>query len=169
MRGPGRGLQQEIPLTVHRYERRSMQPDRTGISMRTQVDRTSHLLMRIPSLAAIFCGAAAAAFVAWMPGAMNDANNHTADTRSSPMPAQSASARGDEAASGVASDFAVRTSCAECGVIESVREIDTRSERAAESTRSYEVTIVFQDGSRDVFSEATPRTWRSGTRVKVVR
>lgn len=145
-------------------------PFRTGICMRTQVDRSSHLLMRIPSLAAIFCCAVAiAASMVWMPSAMNDANAYTAYTQSPPMPAQSAGANGDGAAADVVSDSAARTTCAECGVIESVREIDTRGERAAESTRSYEVTVRFQDGSRDVFSEATPRTWRSGTRVMIVR
>ena len=150
--------------------RLSNQPHRTGICMRTQIDRSSHLLMGIPSVAGIFCCAAAiAAFTAWMPTAMNDAKEYTAHSESSAMPAQSAGAKEDGAAAGGASDTAARTTCAECGVIESVREIDTRGERAAESTRSYEVTIRFQDGSRDVFSEATPRTWRSGTRVMVVR
>jgi hypothetical protein len=138
--------------------------------MRTQVDRFSPLLMRIPSVATIFyCACVVAAFVAWMPTAMNNAKDDAAHAESAPTPARSASAAGDGAAAGVLSDTAVRTSCAECGVIESVREIDARDERAAESTRSYEVTIRFQDGSRDVFSEATPRTWRAGTRVKVVR
>jgi hypothetical protein len=41
-------------------------------------------------------------------------------------------------------------------VIESVREIDAPGEQAAESIRSYEVTIRLQDGSRRVFNEATP-------------
>jgi hypothetical protein len=68
----------------------------------------------------------------------------------------------------VASDTSTRTTCAECGVIESVREIDTRGDQGTESTRSYEFTIRFPDGSRRVFNEATPRTWRSGTRVRVI-
>jgi hypothetical protein len=53
-------------------------------------------------------------------------------------------------------------------VIESVREIDARDEQGAESTRNYEVTIRLQDGSRRVFNEATPRSWRSGTRVMII-
>jgi hypothetical protein len=138
--------------------------------MRTQIDRSSHLLTQIPSVAAIFCCAAAvAAFMAWMPIAMHDANDYAAQIEPSPTPAHSLGATGDGAAAGVVSDTAARTRCAECGVIESVLEIVTRGERVGESTRSYEVTIRFQDGSRDVFTEATPRTWRSGTRVKVVR
>ncbi|HEX2459760.1 MAG TPA: hypothetical protein VHJ58_06390 [Vicinamibacterales bacterium] len=36
------------------------------------------------------------------------------------------------------------------------------------SARRYEVTIRFRDGSRWVFNEATPRTWRSGTAVKII-
>ena len=69
------------------------------------------------------------------------------------------------ASAGVASDASTRTTCAGCGVVELVREIETRGEQAAESTRSYELTIRFQDGSIRVFNEATPRTWRSGARV----
>jgi hypothetical protein len=36
------------------------------------------------------------------------------------------------------------------------------------SARRYEVTIRFRDGSRQIFNEATPRTWRSGTAVKII-
>jgi len=53
-------------------------------------------------------------------------------------------------------------------MIESVRESAVRGDQAAESTRSYEVTIRFRDGSKRVFSEATPRMWRSGTAVKII-
>jgi hypothetical protein len=170
MRVSSKELQQEIPLTGRQYERRSTLPVCTGISMRTQVDRSSLLPMRIPSVAAISYGAAAiAAFVAWTPIAMIDASDDAAHTESSPMPGRSAGASNDGAVSAAVGDTTARTTCPECGVVESVREIDTRGERAAESTRSYEITIVFQDGSREVFSESTPRTWRSGTRVKVVR
>ena len=72
------------------------------------------------------------------------------------------------ASAGVASDAPTRTACAGCGVVELVREIDTRGEQAAQSTRSYEFTIRFQDGSTRVYNEATPRTWRSGARVMVI-
>jgi hypothetical protein len=113
----------------------------------------------------LFCAASIAAFMAWMPTAIGNPEDHATLTEVSSMPAQPAGAK---ASAGVVSDSPSRRTCAECGVIESVREIDTRGEQAAESTRSYEVTIRLQDGSMRVFNEATPRTWRSGTRIMVI-
>jgi len=137
--------------------------------VRTQVDQSPHLLMWIASVAAtLLCTAGIAAFMAWMPTAISNPEDHAALTELSPMPAQPAGAKADKASADVVSDTPTRTRCAECGVIESVREIVTRGEHAAESTRSYETTIRFRDGSRRVFNEATPRTWRSGTRVMVI-
>jgi outer membrane lipoprotein SlyB len=86
-----------------------------------------------------------------------------------------------------------RVWCAECGVVESMRQL-VRSGDAGDSgtavaglarsasggtpsqaissdnaTRlGYEFTVRFRDGSAIVFDEATPRTWRSGSRVIVV-
>jgi hypothetical protein len=117
----------------------------------------------------LFCAAGIAAFMAWMPTAIGNPEDHPTLTESSPMPsAQPAGARGDRASAGVVSDTPTRTNCAGCGVIESVREIDARGDQGAESTRGYEVTIRLQDGSMRVFNEATPRTWRSGTRIMVI-
>ena len=52
-----------------------------------------------------------------------------------------------------------RTWCPECGVIESMRQIQP----------TYELTVRFRDGSTIVFNEATERSWRSGNRVIVIR
>ena len=41
-------------------------------------------------------------------------------------------------------------------------------EKQVKSTKSYEVTIRLDDGSRRVITEANPPTWRSGDKVKVV-
>jgi len=49
--------------------------------------------------------------------------------------------------------------CAHCGWIESKREIDLRV---------YEYTLRMADGSRSVFQEALPTTWRVGERVGVI-
>ena len=57
-----------------------------------------------------------------------------------------------------------RARCRECGVIESVREV----ERPAKSSRSYEITIRFYDGSRRLMHEARAPEWRTGDRVRVV-
>ena len=137
--------------------------------MRTQVDRFPHLLMWIARVATtLFYAAGIAAFMAWMPAAIGNPKDLATRTELSPMPAQPAGAKEDKASGGAVSDTPTGATCAECGVIESVREIDTGGEQAAGSTRSYEFTIRFRDGSRRVFNEATPRLWRSGTRVKVI-
>jgi hypothetical protein len=51
-----------------------------------------------------------------------------------------------------------RVWCPECGVVESIRQIES----------AYETTIRFRDGSTTVFNEVTPRTWRLGSRVIVI-
>jgi len=115
------------------------------INVRTQLDRFPHQLTWIASVAtALLCAVVTAAFMVWMPTAIGNPEDHAAPA-------------------GVVSDTPARTTCAECGVIEAVREIDTPG-----AARSYEVTIRFRDGSKRVFNEATPRSWRAGTRVRVI-
>jgi outer membrane lipoprotein SlyB len=41
-------------------------------------------------------------------------------------------------------------------------------EKNTGSTRSYEVTVRFDDGSRRVFNEASPPAWQSGDHVRVI-
>jgi hypothetical protein len=136
--------------------------------MRTQVDQNSHLAMWIASVAFV-CAAGSAAFMTWMPTAIGNPKDHAMPAASSRIPIQSAVAIAvDKASAGAVSDAPTRTTCAECGVVESVREIDPRGDQAAGSTRSYEVTIRLRDGSKRVFNQATSRTWRSGTAVKII-
>jgi hypothetical protein len=86
-----------------------------------------------------------------------------------------------------------RASCPECGVIESLRQIefsrgaagqdsvDTKVGGGVPSGKSgrgipadaltvmaYEITVRLRDGSTTVFNEATPRNWRKGSRVIVI-
>jgi hypothetical protein len=64
-----------------------------------------------------------------------------------------------------------RASCRECGVVDSVRQIERSGGAIASSAlggNSYEVTIRFRDGSTTVLNEAGPRTWRLGTQVIVI-
>jgi hypothetical protein len=133
--------------------------------MRTQVDQYSHLAMWIASVAFV-CAAGSAAFITWVPTAIGNPKDHAMPATSSRIPIQSAGAIADKASPGAVSDAPTRTTCAECGVVESVREIG--GDPAAGSTRSYEVTIRLRDGSRRVFNQATSRTWRSGTAVKII-
>lgn len=126
--------------------------------MRTLVERSPHLLVWVASVATtLLCATGIAVSIAWMPTATGNPKDH----------ATLAGATGVKASAGAVSDAPTGT-CAECGVIESVREIRTRGEQTAESIASYESTIRFRDGSRRVLIEATPRTWRSGTAVRIM-
>ena len=86
----------------------------------------------------------------------------------------------DEASEGGSPDALVpasrrRRACHECGTIQSMRQIerygdvagDAGSDRAL-AEKDYEITVRFRDGSTTIFNEATPRSWRSGSRVIVI-
>jgi hypothetical protein len=86
-----------------------------------------------------------------------------------------------------------RARCRDCGVVESMRQIERSGDlggldtvavkivggaagRASGSAiaaraiteRDYEITVRFRDGSTTVFREANARTWQSGNRVIVI-
>ncbi len=82
-----------------------------------------------------------------------------------------------------------RAPCPECGVVESIRQIERAEVVGRQDTlgakvgrrvsndaivagaitgRSYEITVRFRDGSTTVFNEADPRMWRMGSRVIVI-
>ena len=139
------------------------------MNKRTQVDRSPHLPIWIANVATtLLCAAGIASFMAWVPTASGNPDKGTSLSERSPKSDQAAAAIGDLASTSVASHTPTRATCAGCGVVELVREIDSRGDHAVESTRSYELTIRFQDGSTRVFNEATPRTWRPGARVMVI-
>ena len=139
------------------------------MNKRTQVDRSPHLPIWIANVATtLLCAAGIASFMAWVPTASGNPDEDTSLAERSPKSVQAAAATGDLALAGVASHTPTRAACTGCGVVELVREIDTRGDHAVESTRSYELTIRFQDGSTRVFNEATPRTWRPGARIMVI-
>lgn len=85
----------------------------------------------------------------------------------------------------VAGNAPGRTTCADCGVIESTREITKKGEgsgigavggavagneveKRVKSNKGYEVTVRLDDGSSRVISEANPPAWRTGDHVKIV-
>jgi hypothetical protein len=78
-----------------------------------------------------------------------------------------------------------RARCPECGFVESIRHIESSGNvgaaegvpggapgsaiaASAVTRKNYEITVRFRDGSTTVFNEATPRTWRLGSRVIVI-
>lgn len=80
--------------------------------------------------------------------------------------------------------------CAECGVIQSVHEIDAKGEgsgigavggavvggaiagneieKRVKSAKSYEITVRFDDGTSRAFTAANAPAWRNGDKVKVI-
>lgn len=79
-------------------------------------------------------------------------------------------------------DARVRTRCAECGIVESAREIIEASPQGASQSgdgvdhrttngkpvKRYEITVRMRDGASRVFVDATPANWRPGERVRFI-
>lgn len=89
------------------------------------------------------------------------------------------------AAPAIAAPAARASRCAECGVIESMREIKAPQEKTgtdafggiaagsrgvngATPLRIYEITIRLRDGTMRVIQDAKPATWRRGEPVTVI-
>ena len=101
------------------------------------------------------------------PAAARAAADRTDDARTGAPEARAGAAR-------VAAAASVRARCPECGVVESIRQIgrDGADDGAVAAddaaANGYEITVRLRDGSRTVFSEASPGTWRLGSRVLVI-
>lgn len=201
--------------------------------MNTQVSKSPHPLAWVAGIAVIlFSAAGIAAIMGWIPtstgtpgnnAAREELTTNTAEPaapKARTAPAQVASnapatpkAHPAPAPVQMASNTPVKPKCAECGVIESVREIQHRGEgtglgavggavvggllgnqvgsgrgntaatvvgavggviagneieKRVKSTKGYEITVRFDDGSSRVISAASAPTWRTGDHVKVV-
>lgn len=58
----------------------------------------------------------------------------------------------------------VKARCTECGVIDSIRQIQP----VGNSLASYEITVRFGNGSTRVLSDARPANWRPGERIQLI-
>jgi outer membrane lipoprotein SlyB len=177
--------------------------------METQARKSLHPLVWVAGIALIvFCGVGVAAFMGWV-------------TTSAAKPAEPSIVgtldKVDKPRSVEKARPAARTPlaavCAECGVVQSVQEIDAKGEgsgvgaaggavvggilghqvgggdgkkimtvvgavggavagneieKRVKTTKSYEITVRFDDGSSRVFTEANVPSWRNGDKVKVV-
>jgi hypothetical protein len=125
----------------------------------------------------IFFGAGFAALMGWIPGSVR-------------KPAEaSLAAKSDRARSVAKAAPAAKTPvvaiCSECGVVQSVHEIDTKGkgsgigavggavvgnaiEKHVTSGKSYEISVRFEDGSSRVVTEHDATAWRAGDKVKVL-
>ena len=163
-----------------------------------QERKSLHPLVWVGAIALIvFCGAGAAAFMGWIPGSTAKPEEPRLVEKARPVKAR----------------VAAVAVCAQCGVVQSVREIDTKGEgsgvgavggavvggvlghqvgdgdgrkvatvigavggavaghqieKHVKSTKSYEITVRFEDGSSRVITQPEPASWRTGDRVKVV-
>jgi outer membrane lipoprotein SlyB len=184
--------------------------------METQANKFPPILLWTAGIAVIlFCAAGIAAFMGWIPTSTGGTSDSVMlDQHSANMPNPVAQ-RTLTAPMQVANNMPApaRARCAECGVIESMREIEVRGEgtglgavggavvggvvghqvgrgrgndvatvlgavggamagnqieKQAKSTKSYEITVRFDDGSSRVINEANPPTWRTGDKVKVM-
>ncbi len=178
--------------------------------METQASKSPHPLIWVAAIALIvFCGAGVAALMGWIPTSMSKSGEPAAIVSADIPRARPAKAVPKNAP---ASTLAA-AKCAECGVIQSVREIAAKGEgsglgavggavvggvlgnqvgggdgkkimtvvgavggavagneieKRVKSTRHYEVTVRFDDGTSRVITEASAPSWRSGDKVKVI-
>jgi len=195
--------------------------------METQLRRSANPIYIGAAVAVIvFCAAGVGAIMGWIPTSLGG----VAPTRTAEIPAPvPAPAKQDVAAvkhkparvTKVAAPVAAapapvataKNKCGECGVIESIREVDKKGagtglgavggavaggilgnqlgagrgkdvmmvvgavggavagnevEKRVKSTKSYEITVRFEDGSTRVLTEAKSPTWRPGDKVKVI-
>jgi hypothetical protein len=131
--------------------------------MNMRVNKPLHLPLLLGSIAATLVGGIAiASFVILAQGA---------DELSAPAAAPEA------LMAPASAEPAVRNyRCADCGVIESTREIDApgridtegRGGIEVNTLRNYEITIRLQDGSMRVIRDAKPAKWRHGESVTII-
>jgi outer membrane lipoprotein SlyB len=98
--------------------------------MEMQASKSPHPLVWVAAIALIvFCGAGAAAFLGWIPTSMGKPAEDAALAKVDKPKATPAKVAGTQVAAAKAPAAAVAAvKCAECGVIQSVREIETKGE-----------------------------------------
>jgi len=197
--------------------------------MEAQVRKSPHPLAWVAGIAVIlFSAAGIAAIMGWIPTSTGTPGNNAAVEKlttnaAKPAVAERRTTNAAKAAAPtahsapapvqVASNVPARRTCAECGVIESVREIQHKGEgtglgavggavvggllgnqvgsgrgntaatvvgavggviagneieKRVKSTKGYEITVRFEDGSSRVISAASAPAWRTGDHVRVV-
>ena len=179
--------------------------------METQANNSPHTLFWIAGIAVtLFSAAGIAAIMGWIPNSTSSSNENSVIAK---QPAKPAAARAPTTPAQVAGNTSANAKCAECGVVESVREFDTKGEgsgigvvggavvggvlghqvgggsgkqiatvvgavggavagneieKHVKSSKSYDITVRFEDGSSRVINEASVPSWRTGDRVKVI-
>ena len=144
--------------------------------MKTQANKAPYLHLLSGGVVVTLLGlCGVAAVIAWMPASTDPASVIIAFAKRPMSPAGPVGAEAPTPPTQAEGDERVGVKCAECGVIESAREIGEfdagiqrsggltrrdQNETAGKQAKAYEVTVRMQDGSRRVFMDATPATWR---------
>jgi outer membrane lipoprotein SlyB len=175
--------------------------------MTTQINKSPSPLMWVSTIAIVlFSGVGVAAFMGWLPASFGGPGAEPVKVVAVTKPVHKTPA---QAVNNAPSNVAI---CTECGVIESIRAINSdgntsglglvggavvggllgnqvgggrgkdvatvvgavggavagnQIEKNVGSTRTYEVTVRFDNGSRRVFNETNPQ-WHAGDHVRVV-
>jgi hypothetical protein len=150
--------------------------------MNTRISKSLHLPLLIAGIAAILFGAVAnSPLMASIQTSVESLKNFAAPGELPGEPLTPVI----EASAPEVRDTRDNARCAECGVIESTREIDVRSEQTGADARGgtaernqgemdkvpakiYETVVRLQNGSMLVINDVSPASWRPGERVKLI-
>jgi hypothetical protein len=143
--------------------------------MQPQSGSALHPLLWVAGVALIvFCGVGAAAMMGWIGGP-------AAKTAEAASAAKLDKARPAAEKPRTAVKSPVTWLCLECGVVQSVHEVDSKGagsgvgavlgnevEKQVKHTKTYEITVRFDDGAIRMITEPTAPSWRVGDKVKVL-
>jgi hypothetical protein len=142
--------------------------------MNTQANEALYLRLLFRGVAAVLLGTfGIVAVMAWAPTSTDMSGAIFALDKLRAPPAGPADAGAQIPPARAEGNAHVRITCAECGVVESTREIEELSEgvdpgAASKSAKSYEVTVRMKNGTSHVFVNAKPVNWRPGERMIVI-
>ena len=135
--------------------------------MKTQTGKSTYLPLLITGIAVVlFSTAGIARVMGWGPNSTEDSSGILAPGQTGPVP--------------TASEVRARPRCVECGMIVSMREIESHDEDTGpgaagrtttgnrDGMRSYEIIVRMADGSSRVIEQANPARWRTGERLIVI-
>ena len=154
--------------------------------MNTHANKSRYLPLLIVGIAVILSSTAGiAAIMGLLPASTDDNGDVLAPNDLPVASAKLVAVTAQTAPAQVEGEARDKGRCAECGVIVSTREIDTRDEGAGRDAsgassarnqdalrvtlaRRYEITIRMADRSSRVINDMSPASWRPGERVIVI-
>lgn len=141
-------------------------------NMKMQANKSPYLSLLIGGVTVILLGSAViTAAMALMPTSTDEESDVATLDKLATSPATAVAAQEQIPSARAEGDAHVRVKCAECGVVESSREIEpfvVVGVVAGKASRSHEVTVHMKDGSNRVFVDSTPANWRAGERVTFI-